>query len=98
MSFLGGTPVTGPRSLSQGVTQSQVGVPQSQAGGTPIRGTPWPGQEEAPHQSGQDGVPPTLGQDTLGQIMPGTVWLLQFPVGGLSCCVNIISSVYCEQN
>ena len=44
MSFLGGTPVTGPRSLPRqgGTPVPGGGVPQSQVRGTPVLGYPWP--------------------------------------------------------
>ena len=79
MSFLGGTPVTGPRS---GILRW----------GTPILGwgTPWPGQDGGTPRQGTPsrpgmGYPPPLGYVMLRQVMPRAVRFLRFPAGGLSC-------------
>ena len=53
MSFLGGTPVTGPRSLSVGKPQFQS---PDRGEGVPDHGSPppiWPGQDGVPLLSGQ---------------------------------------------
>ena len=75
------------------------GVPHSQVGGTPVpectpvsgRGYPSmgyspPGQDEVP--LARDEYPPPT-HIMLGQVMPWTICLLQFPVGELSCLKNI---------